>query len=68
MATRNSLDRFTSEKCDLVCLVVKPGETVNVNLYCEQLDEVNQSLIKRWSATVNRQDVILYHDNAQDEP
>ncbi|XP_076166383.1 lymphocyte-specific helicase isoform X3 [Ptiloglossa arizonensis] len=45
--------------------VLKPGQTVNADLYCEQLDRVNKSLIEKWPAIVNRKGVILQHDNAR---
>ena len=45
--------------------VLKPGQTVNADLYCEQLDRVNQSLIEKCPAIVNRKGVILQHDNAR---
>ncbi|GFY29907.1 histone-lysine N-methyltransferase SETMAR [Trichonephila clavipes] len=45
--------------------VLKRGETVNAELYCEQLDRRNQSLIEKYPAIINRKDVILQHDNAR---
>ncbi|XP_046826458.1 histone-lysine N-methyltransferase SETMAR-like [Vespa crabro] len=45
--------------------VLKPGQTVNADLYREQLDRVNQSLIEEYSVIVNRKGVILQHDNAR---
>lgn len=45
--------------------VLKPGQTVNADLYCEQLDRVHQSLMAKWPAIVNRKGVILQHDNAR---
>lgn len=45
--------------------VLKPEQTVNADLYCEQLDRVNQSLIEKCPAIVNRKGVILQHDNAR---
>ena len=45
--------------------VLKPGQTVNADFYCEQLDRVNQSLIEKCPAIVNRKRVILQHDNAK---
>ncbi|KAL6417592.1 hypothetical protein ACFW04_012637 [Cataglyphis niger] len=46
-------------------LLLKPGQTVNEDLYCEQLDRVNQSLIEKYPAIVNKKGVILQHDNAR---
>ncbi|GFV52974.1 histone-lysine N-methyltransferase SETMAR [Trichonephila clavipes] len=45
--------------------VLKSGETVNADLYCEQLDGLNQSLIEKYPAIINRKGVILQHDNAR---
>ncbi|GFV60675.1 histone-lysine N-methyltransferase SETMAR [Trichonephila clavipes] len=45
--------------------VLKPGETVNADLYCEQLDRLNQSLIEEYPAIINRKGVILQHDYAR---
>ncbi|GFX67532.1 histone-lysine N-methyltransferase SETMAR [Trichonephila clavipes] len=45
--------------------VLKPGETVNAELYCEQLDRLKQSLIERYPAVINRKGVIFQHDNAR---
>ncbi|GFT21119.1 histone-lysine N-methyltransferase SETMAR [Trichonephila clavipes] len=45
--------------------VFKPGETVNADLYCKQLDRQNQSLIEKYPAIFNRKGVILQHDNAR---
>ncbi|CAK9820120.1 Histone-lysine N-methyltransferase SETMAR [Anthophora quadrimaculata] len=46
-------------------VVLKPVQTVNADLYCEQLDRVNQSLIEKYPAIVNRKGVILQYDNAR---
>ncbi|GFW05763.1 histone-lysine N-methyltransferase SETMAR [Trichonephila clavipes] len=45
--------------------VLKPGEIVNVDLYGEQLDRLNQSLIEKYPAIINIKGVILEHDNAR---
>ncbi|GFX01137.1 histone-lysine N-methyltransferase SETMAR [Trichonephila clavipes] len=45
--------------------VLKPGEAVNADLYCEQLDRLNQSLIEKYPAIINTKGVILQHDNAR---
>ena len=45
--------------------VLEHGQTINADLYCEQLDRVNQSLIENYPAIVNRKGVILQHDNAR---
>lgn len=45
--------------------VLKPRQTVNADLYCEQLDLVNQSLIEICPAIVKRKGVNLQHYNAR---
>ncbi|GFT47537.1 histone-lysine N-methyltransferase SETMAR [Trichonephila clavipes] len=45
--------------------VLKPGETVNADLYYEQLDRLNQSLIEKYRVVINRKGVLLQHDNAR---
>ncbi|GFW15602.1 histone-lysine N-methyltransferase SETMAR [Trichonephila clavipes] len=45
--------------------VLKPGEIVNADFYCEQLDRLNQSLFEKYPAIINRKGVILQHDNAR---
>ncbi|CAK1553161.1 unnamed protein product [Leptosia nina] len=42
-----------------------PRSTAKPDLYSEQLQRVNQSLIEKWPAIVNRKGVILQHDNAR---
>ncbi|GFW57475.1 histone-lysine N-methyltransferase SETMAR [Trichonephila clavipes] len=56
----NELPRRTAKP------VLKPGETtVNADLYCGQLDRLNQSLIEKYPAIINRKGVNLQHDNAR---
>ncbi|GFT73976.1 histone-lysine N-methyltransferase SETMAR [Trichonephila clavipes] len=45
--------------------VLKPGETVDADLYCAQLDRLNQSLIEKYPAIINRKGIILQHNNAR---
>ena len=45
--------------------VLEPGQTITSDLYCEQLERVNQALINKHPALVNRKGVILQHDNAR---
>ena len=42
--------------------VMKHGNTANENLYCKQLNRLNESLIEKCPA-INRKGVILQHDN-----
>lgn len=41
------------------------GQTVNGELYSQQLTKVHDSLVKNWPALVNRSKVIFQHDNAR---
>lgn len=43
----------------------EPGQTVNADIYCSQLDRVNQSVIEEDPAIVIRIGVILQRDNAK---
>ena len=45
--------------------LLKYGQTVNADLYCEQLNRVNQALIAKCPAIFNRKGVILQQDNAR---
>ncbi|KAK4873457.1 hypothetical protein RN001_015486 [Aquatica leii] len=38
--------------------VLNPGQTVNADFYCQQLDQVNQALVENYPAIVNRKGVI----------
>ncbi|CEF60349.1 Transposase, type 1 family-containing protein [Strongyloides ratti] len=44
---------------------MKPGETVNSQLYCLHLEKVYQDLSKKRPFLVNRKRPILLHDNAR---
>ncbi|XP_035734903.1 histone-lysine N-methyltransferase SETMAR-like [Vespa mandarinia] len=61
----NESPRSTSIRGIVHFEVLKPGQTVNADLYCEQLDRVNQSLSEKYPAIVNRKGVILQHENAR---
>ncbi|GFX93127.1 histone-lysine N-methyltransferase SETMAR [Trichonephila clavipes] len=45
--------------------LLKLGETVNTDLYCEQLDSPNQSSIEKYSAIINRKGEVLQRNNAR---
>uniref|UniRef100_A0A0K0FBF9 Histone-lysine N-methyltransferase SETMAR n=1 Tax=Strongyloides venezuelensis TaxID=75913 RepID=A0A0K0FBF9_STRVS len=42
---------------------MKPGETINSELYCQLLDKVHQKLFQKRPSLVNRKGSILLHDN-----
>jgi histone-lysine N-methyltransferase SETMAR len=41
------------------------GQTVTADIYCQQLDRLNAALLEKRPALVNRNRVILQHDNAR---
>lgn len=45
--------------------ILEQGQTVTADLYCQQLERLNQALIVKHPALVNRKGVILQHDNAR---
>ena len=44
---------------------LKPGETVNKDVYSAQLERVQRALLQKQPSLVNRWGVILHHDNAR---
>ena len=44
---------------------LKTGETINANKYCEQLVRVQENLLKKQPALVNRRQVLFLQDNAR---
>jgi histone-lysine N-methyltransferase SETMAR len=45
--------------------LLNPNQTINSEVYCRQLDQLNQSLKSKRPALVNRKGVILHHDNVR---
>jgi histone-lysine N-methyltransferase SETMAR len=45
--------------------LLKPGETIKAELYCQQLDRLHNQLLVKRPGLVNRKGVILQHDNAR---
>jgi len=45
--------------------LLKPGETVTADLYCQQLDRVCNKLFEKRPVLINRKSVVLQHDNAR---
>ena len=41
------------------------NQTINSNVYCRQLDSLNESIIQKRPELVNRKGVVLHHDNAR---
>ena len=40
------------------------NQTINSNLYCRQLNNLNAAVKEKWPELVNRKGVIFHHDNA----
>ena len=45
--------------------VLEMGQTVTSDIYCQQLDRLQQALITKRPSLVNRKGVVLLHDNAR---
>ncbi|XP_044573801.1 histone-lysine N-methyltransferase SETMAR-like [Drosophila ananassae] len=45
--------------------VLPYGQTINSDLYCEQLERLKIALEQKRSAMVNRKGVVFHHDNAR---
>lgn len=45
--------------------LLESGATVTAEVYCKQLERVQEALIKKHPALVNRKKVVLLHDNAR---
>ena len=41
------------------------NRTINSDVYCRQLDSLNESVIQKRPELVNRKGVVFYHDNAR---
>ena len=41
------------------------NETIDLNVYCRQLENLNQSIAQKRPELVNRKRVVFYHDNAR---
>jgi len=44
---------------------LKPGETINAEKYCAELQQMHEKLCKQQPALVNRHGILLLHDNAR---
>ncbi|GFX89045.1 histone-lysine N-methyltransferase SETMAR [Trichonephila clavipes] len=45
--------------------LLKQGKTINVDLYCNQLDKLNAAITEKRPALVPRKGIVFHHDNAQ---
>jgi len=41
------------------------NQTINLNVYCWQLDSLNESIIQKHPELVNHKGVVFHHDNAR---
>jgi hypothetical protein len=77
--TRGGTENYSKEKSALqkmndLCLVgygrdlhelLRPNKTMNSEVYCQQLDRVNECLEEKRQHLVNRKGVIFHQDNAR---
>jgi hypothetical protein len=77
--TRGGTKTYSKEKCALqkindLCLVrygwdyyelLQPNKTINSEVYCQQLDRVNEYLKEKRPHLVNRKGVVFHQDNAR---
>jgi histone-lysine N-methyltransferase SETMAR len=77
--TRGDTKTYSKEKSALqkindLCLVgygrdlyqlLRPNKTINYEVYCQQLDRVNECLKEKRPHLVNRKGVVFHQDNAR---
>jgi histone-lysine N-methyltransferase SETMAR len=45
--------------------LLRPNKTINSEVYCQQLDRVNECLKEKRPHLVNRKEVVFHQDNAR---
>ena len=45
--------------------ITRTWVTINAEVFCQQLNRVNETLGGKWTALINRKGVIFQHDNAR---
>ncbi|GFT20691.1 mariner Mos1 transposase [Trichonephila clavipes] len=45
--------------------LLKQGETINVDLYCNQLDKLNAAIKQKRPVLASRKGIVFHHDNAR---
>ncbi|XP_032688366.1 histone-lysine N-methyltransferase SETMAR-like [Odontomachus brunneus] len=45
--------------------LLPPGQTINSELYCEQLESLQQAIERKQQKLINRKGVVFHHDNAR---
>jgi hypothetical protein len=71
---QNLLQRkMCTSKINVLCLVgygrdlyelLQPNKTINSEVYCQQLDQVNECLKEKRPHLINRKGVVFHQDNA----
>jgi len=65
--------RIDEEEDDVVCggtgremftMSLSSNQTINSELYCEQLQRLQQAIERKRPELINRRGVVFYHDNA----
>jgi len=41
------------------------GQTLNSDLYCQQLDRLKEAIAQKWPALANRRGIVFHQDNAR---
>ncbi|XP_014781989.1 histone-lysine N-methyltransferase SETMAR-like [Octopus bimaculoides] len=52
-------------KCVIFFALRPLNKTINLEVYCEQLDKLNTALHKKWPKLVNRKGVVFHYDNTK---
>jgi hypothetical protein len=69
-----SKEKSALQKINYLCLVgygrdlyklLRPTKTINSQVYCQQLDRVNECLKERRLHLVNRKEVVFHENNAR---
>jgi len=45
--------------------LLPPGQTIDFNLYCQQLERLRQAIERKRPELINRKGVVFHHDNAR---
>lgn len=45
--------------------LMNPNQTINSEIYCQQLTRLHQELVKKRPSLVNRKQIVFHHDNAK---
>ncbi|GFW09020.1 histone-lysine N-methyltransferase SETMAR [Trichonephila clavipes] len=56
---------IAKEKGPVYYKLLKQGETINADLYCNQLDKLNAVIKQKRPAVASRKGIVFHHDNAR---